>query len=399
MAYQETVTTGYGTRVGNSFKGMLTGIIAFVAGTALLWWNEGRAVKTDDANDAAYEATTVLSDINTLDPNVNGKMVLASGTAATQEVLTDDVFGVSANATSLTRKVEYFQWVEHSSSKSKDKLGGSQETTTEYTYEQAWSNEPCNSSNFKDPAYQGKNFVLAHFDDQELLAKNVSFGAYTLPESLVSRIGGDEKFAVNLPSNNIQKLKDKVKAVNVNANVTVNENVVYLGANPASPAVGDVRITFTKVEPSNLVTVWAVSNNNTFSSFVHKNGYKVYELYMGNKTLDECKQAEDDANHFLTWALRLFGILLIFFGLKGLFGLLVTVLKVVPIFSSIANVGVSLVCGIVAFVWSLLIIAIAWIFYRPILAIILLAAAGGLTYFLIKRAKDKKAELAVQGAE
>ena len=46
MAYTETTTTGYGTRVGNSFKSIGTGFILFCAATALLWWNEGRAVKT-----------------------------------------------------------------------------------------------------------------------------------------------------------------------------------------------------------------------------------------------------------------------------------------------------------------------------------------------------------------
>ena len=48
MAYTETTYTGYGTRVKNSFKAIGTGFMLFLAGTALLWWNEGRAVKTND---------------------------------------------------------------------------------------------------------------------------------------------------------------------------------------------------------------------------------------------------------------------------------------------------------------------------------------------------------------
>ena len=49
MAYTETTTVGYGTRVGNSFKGIGSGILMFLAGTALLWWNEGNFVKMDKA--------------------------------------------------------------------------------------------------------------------------------------------------------------------------------------------------------------------------------------------------------------------------------------------------------------------------------------------------------------
>ena len=46
MAYQETKTTGYGTRVSNSLRGIGIGFLLLLGGTALLWWNEGRTVKT-----------------------------------------------------------------------------------------------------------------------------------------------------------------------------------------------------------------------------------------------------------------------------------------------------------------------------------------------------------------
>ncbi len=36
MAYQEVTTTGYGTRVGRSFKGIGTGFLLFFGATALL---------------------------------------------------------------------------------------------------------------------------------------------------------------------------------------------------------------------------------------------------------------------------------------------------------------------------------------------------------------------------
>ena len=48
MAYTEVTRTGYGTRLKNSLGGVLIGILMFIGGTILLWWNEGRAVKTSD---------------------------------------------------------------------------------------------------------------------------------------------------------------------------------------------------------------------------------------------------------------------------------------------------------------------------------------------------------------
>ena len=62
MAYQETTTIGYGTRLKNSFGGIATGFLMFIAGTCLIWWNEGRAVKTDkmlkEAEKVAVHVTT-----------------------------------------------------------------------------------------------------------------------------------------------------------------------------------------------------------------------------------------------------------------------------------------------------------------------------------------------------
>ena len=388
MAYQETTTTGYGTRVGNSFKGILTGLLMFVAGTALLWWNEGRTVHDDDATQDAYDATQILSDINTINPAQNGQMVHATGIATTSDILTDDVFGVSENAIRLNREVQYYQWVERSSSKSENKLGGSQVTTTTYNYEMKWVDEPINSSAFKDSSYKGKNTVIKVFPEEQKMAQNVTFGAFSLPQSLIRQISGEEPVAINASPSALSSLKSNIH----NANITVSGNTIYIGANPDSPAVGDVKITFTKTNPSNQVTVWAVQNGNSFSSYVHKNGNTVCDLSMGIRSLDEVKQSADDANDFIKWILRFIGVLIIYFGLSSLFDLIVTLLKLIPFLSSVANVGTTFVSVILTLVWSLLIIALAWIFYRPILAIVLLVITGILIFFLVKRSKEKSAK-------
>ena len=50
--------------------------------------------------------------------------------------------------------------------------------------------EPIDSGEFRDPEYQGRNKVLAKYEDETLYASNVSFGAYTLPDFLKRSIGG-----------------------------------------------------------------------------------------------------------------------------------------------------------------------------------------------------------------
>ena len=83
MAYQETTTVGYGSRVGNSFRVIGSGFLLFLAGTALLWWNEGRAVKTDKMLNEAESKTEELPSIDRIDPEMDGKLVYATGFANT----------------------------------------------------------------------------------------------------------------------------------------------------------------------------------------------------------------------------------------------------------------------------------------------------------------------------
>ena len=135
MAYQEVKTTGYGTRVGSSFKGIFSGLILFCLATALLWWNEGRAVKTDKMLNDAEKACVEMENANKKDASLEGELVCATALATTEDSLTDNQFGIGAKAIALKRRVEYYQWVEHAQEKREDKLGGKEVVTTTYTQE------------------------------------------------------------------------------------------------------------------------------------------------------------------------------------------------------------------------------------------------------------------------
>ena len=106
MAYQEVTKTSYGSRLGSSLKGILTGLVLFVAATCLLWWNEGRAVKTAKMLKSAESECVDVADVSTVDAALNGKLIHAVAVAKTDEVLSDPAFGVSANAIRIVRDVE-----------------------------------------------------------------------------------------------------------------------------------------------------------------------------------------------------------------------------------------------------------------------------------------------------
>ena len=460
MAYTETTTTGYGTRVGNSFRAIGSGILLFVLGTALLWWNEGRAVKTEKMLDEAGSKYVEMENPNKKDASLEGELICGTALATTEDSLTDVDFGIGAKAIALRRTVEYYQWVEHSQTKKEDKLGGKEVSTTTYTYSKQWVSSPVQSSQFHDPAYQNKNMVLTTVEEADQYAENVSFGAYKLPESLIhsisSREGIDlalaedllaqfdkntqaayERFygvqksiqqpaqqpqqpvAQAIPDSILALLPDSVKAqldslqaVNDSINKQMANaenkkdlnyihqagNVLYFGRVPGAPEVGDVRVTFEKVVPAK-VTVMAVVDGDTFKPFKAKNGKRFQTLVMGAKSGDEIIEAEKEANNMILWFLRILGCLMVIGGLKGIFGFIETILKVVPFIAGIFGWGVGLVCTIIGVAWSLIVIAIAWLFYRPLLGISLLVLAGLLIWVFAFKGKDKLKELAAKAKQ
>ena len=445
MAYQEQETTGYGTRVGRSFKAIGSGILLFCIGTGLLWWNEGRMVKTAKMLEEAGGSYVEMENPNKKDASLEGELICGTALATTEDSLSDSQFGVGAKAIALHRKVEYYQWVEHSDEKKEDKLGGKEVTTTTYTYSKKWVSSPVESAEFKDPAYQNKNTILTTVEGADLYAENVKFGAYKLSETLIHMISSREglnlaisedllkeldknaqtayerfygvkksaqQTAAQQPaetaviSDSAKAVADSLKAVNDSIiKNAVNKkdfeyvhqagNVLYFGRVPGSPEVGDVRVTFEQVVPAK-VTVMAVVDGETFKAFKAKNGKRFQTLVMGKKTGDEIIEAEDESNGFWLWVWRGIGTLLVIGGLNGIFGFIETILKVVPFVAGIFGWGVGVVCTIVGIVWSLIVIAVAWFFYRPVLGITLLVISGFLIWVFAFKGKDKLKELAAK---
>lgn len=141
----------------------------------------------------------------------------------------------------------------------------------------------------------------------------------------------------------------------------------------------------------------AVVDGDSFKPYKAKNGKRFQTLVMGKKSGDEIIEGEKEANNMILWALRIFGIMIIIGGLKGIFGFLETILKVVPFIANIFGWGVGIVCTVIGIVWSLIVIALAWLFYRPVLAICLLTIAGFLIWVFAFKGKDKLKELASKG--
>jgi hypothetical protein len=367
--YSEVTTQGLGSRLINSIKGVAFGLLFFIIALPLLWWNEGRAIKTARALQEG-EKTVISVAADRVDPANEEKLVHVTGRATTNETLKDATFGVSANAIKLRRIVQMYQWTEKSSSQKQKKLGGNETTETTYTYEPSWSEKPVDSATFKQR--NGHENPPMPFRSAELSAGNVSLGAFRLSSTLISSVTGDS--GVDASQAAIPEfLQARAQRI---------ENGLEVG-DPASPKVGDLRITFTEA-PQQEVSLVARQVQDTFEPYPTRAGRDIELLSMGTLSAESMFTTSERKNSTLTWILRGAGFILMFVGLMLVFRPLATAGDVIPIFGSLLGLGVGVVSGMVALCLSLLVIALAWIAYRPLVGTALLVLACLAIYALVR---------------
>jgi len=218
------------------------------------------------------------------------------------------------------------------------------------------------------------------------MAKSVSLGGFVLSESLIHQIEDYKAIPVTqerwnqIPVNvqNICKLKD---------------GELYIGQSIVSPEIGDYRIAFAAVEPLT-VSVIAQQIGNSFGPYSTKAGKTIEILVYGTHSAESMFQAALQQNAMLTWLLRLVGFLVMLLGLFLIFNPLVVIADVLPFLGNLLGAGVGITAFLLAAAFSCLTIAVAWLFYRPVLGIILIGVAVAIILELRRHRKSRVAEKA-----
>ncbi|MGJ8645189.1 MAG: TMEM43 family protein [Luteolibacter sp.] len=372
-SFTETTTTGWFSRIGGAFKGMVFGVVAILASLVLLWVNEGRAVKTKKTLDeGAKDYVTVSSE--KVDAANEGKLVYTTGSATTTDILRDDRLNVSAAALRLRRKVEFYQWEENKKSETKKKLGGSEEKVTTYTYDKAWVDAPIDSSRFDKPS--GHENPKPALDDSTFTAKPITVGAFTLSEGLAGSIGNFTPLVPDEETAAPETIGGK--------EVRVEGNGFYVGKDSANPEVGDMRVSHEVALPGE-VSIISKQFGSSFEPYSAKAGGKIEMLSEGTRSPESMFESAQKSNKILTWILRGVGALIMFVGFSALFRPLSVVADVVPFIGNIVEVGTGFVSLLLTIPISLVVIAFAWVFYRPLIGIPLLLVAVAAIVFLIRK--------------
>jgi hypothetical protein len=384
-SFTEVSSQSWFGRLFESIKSVLFGGILFLVSFPLLFWNEGRAVRTARSLTEGLGAVVPVAS-DTVNPANEGKLVHISGAVKTETPVVDDQLAIESDAVKLIRNVDMFQWVEHKKSESRSKIGGGSETVTTYSYAKEWAKGRVDSSAFKHPE-DHENPQAASFESKTFVADPVKAGAFTMSAEQIGKLNNATDLAVEASA--LGKLPDDWKD-----KLQVKDGKFYTGADPATPALGDARVSFQTVKPA-AVSLVGVQTKESFAPFQAKAGDQILLVQEGTHTAPEMFQKAQDDNAFLTWILRGVGFIMMFLGILLVFRPIVVFADVLPLFGTMLGAGIGLFAFLGAIVLTILTVAVSWIFVRPVLGIALIVVAGAAVFWLMKVGRQKKASRAL----
>lgn len=377
---QVVTTKSWGSRIIGAFTGILIGLVLIIASFVLVFWNEGHGLHTAQSLEQAQKVLISVPN-SPIDPVNNQKVIYFSGKANTNDKLSDSLLNITVNAINLQRDVEMYQWQENSQTKTENQTGGGQTQTTTYTYKKVWADHVIDSSDFQE-ADSHQNPTSMPISSQTQYAKNVNVGDFSLPDDLITKISGST--SVGLSNISLASLKAKL-----NKPIQHYGNGLYVGGNPSTPAIGDLKISLSDVLPQT-VSIIAQQTGNTVQAYAAPAGIDVLLLAMGQQSPQAMIQHALSQNQILTWILRGVALLMMIIGIALLMQPVVVLADFFPFFGSIIGFGTGLIAfagGLV--LWSVA-TAIAWFAIRPLWAIGLVIIAIVIGAALIHTRKQKQ---------
>ncbi len=379
--FTSTTRTGFFSGIKNAIVGTFMGLIMVPASVGLLAWNEYRTIHRTRALNEGAELVQTVEDPAVASSSLAGSLIHLNGKADTQERLRDNMFGVEEQAIRLTRNAEMYQWVE---SKKTKKKGNRKKTT--YEYDLKWASGREDHASFEHP--DGHENPNPKFTGQKMEAANVNLGGYILNKSLINSIHSDELVA--LTDEFVEALPEEVRG-----EVRVSGEFLYWSKegepNSETPQLGDQRISFEVVRPTNVSLVSATKENapEQLQPYTTTNGEKIEKLYVGDFTAAEVFEKMQGENSMWAWIFRGGGFLISFVGFTMIFGVLSAFTDWIPLVGSMTRGIIGFVAFLMAVVLTTMTIAFAWIAVRPLFAIPLIVV-GVVAAVMAWRSSRKK---------
>jgi hypothetical protein len=380
----EVTSTSWFARLGQAVVGVLIGFIFVIVSIGVLFWNEGRAIRTAQGlQEGAGIVRSVPAD--RVDPANDGRLIHVSGMLSTGGPVSDPDFAVRVAGVRLVRHVEVYQWKEETHSETRTKFGGGEERTTTYKYVRTWSDKPIDSDRFREP--RGHTNPVMTYQSRDLVAPGTRLGAFAVPQALLRGFGEPRRLAAT--DTQVNALQNRVTKP-----VTANDGVLYVGRDPSEPAIGDMRISFAEV-PLQTASVVAAQAGSGFAPFPTRTGTTVELIAAGTVPAKIMFEHAEEENVTMTWVLRLIGVIFMLIGFNFVLRPLAVAGSVIPLLGDVIGAGTFLVALVCTVAIAPIVIAFGWLWYRPLIGIGVLVLGAAATWGLIRlmqtRAAAKKA--------
>ncbi len=361
--FTQTTRRSWFSRLAGSVGGIFFGILLVLVSLGVLFWNEGRAIKTERA---LSEGARIVLDVDASTPDVanDGRLVHVSGTLAPQGEPQDAAFGVAApGAIRLERLVEMYQWREERRTETRTRIGGGQETTTIYEYRKEWSSRPISSSSFKIAAgHQNPELPVA---SQTFVVPRAMLGGFTLTGDQLGGLGAATDF---LPDASVRRAIERY----LSRPTKQAAGRFHTGA-PDAPQIGDLRLSWSAAHVGE-ASVIAGQDGNGFGSYRTSNGRELFILRPAAVRPADMFQQEQDSNRVLTWILRFGGLVALFVGYALILRIFGVIGDLIPFVGRLVRAGTGLFALAMTALTGALAIAVGWIFFRPLIAAAVIAA-------------------------
>ena len=164
---------------------------------------------------------------------------------------------------------------------------------------------------------------------------------------------------------------------------------IYLGADPANPAIGDLRISYRLANPD-VVTVVGKQTGTDFAQFQTKAGDALLFVKPGSIEAAAIFSQAQAENRILTWIIRAVGLVVMALAFMMVLSPLVALADVIPPLGSLLGFGAAVLAFLATAIVGPLVIAIAWFWYRPMVSIIVLAIGLAIAFATGKFAPRRK---------
>lgn len=372
-------------RLMASITGILVGFGLVGAAGFGLFWNEGRAVETARAlSEGAGRVVTVAPE--RIDPARTGQLIHITGPATTRAELRDGDLGIATRGLRLVRKVEMYQWDEDRRTETRDG-----QRVTVYNYRQVWSDRPIDSSSFRRrDGHQNPRMPL---QSRVVSAQDATVGAFALTPAQIGTVSSSADRAFSVPEEALGNI-----AARLGPQTRIVDGRIIVGADEAQPRVGDVRITYS-VLPEGQLSVVGRQTATGFDRYQASNGREVFLVTAGERSAAQMFDQAQADNRVLTWIIRIVGLVVLWIGFLLIFGPFAVIAEAVPLVGGLLAAGVSLAAALFALVVGVPVIALAWLWFRPIVAgLILAGGTAGVVGLRWLASKRKAAKMAAQPA-